>query len=218
MTKMNVYKLSPDGRGTKPTWVRFFTKNRLALPLTYAESRAFFDAHPRIAIVRDTDSMPRNSGAMLGDFANLSNGSEPVFSERAKRIFEPKLKGLGRWIELEFDETPYWLFFNTNVVDALDESRSELKLFSDGGLMRIAGYAFQPEVVSNQFLFTLKHEPGRDNLVTDAFVDIVREHRLTGFWFLRLWNSDKGTERLEDVKDWLKPRITGLETSDEANN
>jgi hypothetical protein len=42
-------------------------------------------------------------------------------------------------------------------------------------------------------------------------VDIVREHQLTGFSFLRLWNSEAGPEPLEGVKDWLKPRVTGLE-------
>jgi hypothetical protein len=207
---MNVYDLQPDSSVEKQ-WVLFYTKNKLVAPRTFEECVPFFEAHPRIAIDRNTDSTPRGSKSKLADFSDLNYDRHPVFSERAKRIFEPPLQGLGRWIALDYDEAPYWLFFITNIVDALDEEKSEIARFkSSGRVMGIDSYAFKPEIVKDQFLFTLPQQPGSDRLVTDRFIDLVHEHKLTGFMFQRLWSSDKGPEP-SGVKDWLKPRITGLE-------
>jgi hypothetical protein len=212
---MKVYELSAEGKAEPPKWVWFFTKDKLVLPRTFEESAQFFALHPRIPIERNHESTPKDSNAVLADCSDINYRKRyPLFSERARTIFEPRLEGLGRWIELPSEEAKYWLFFTTNVVDALDESKSELIHFpSSGRLMEIAAYAFKPEVVKDQFLFTLKQQPGRDVLVTDAFIDVVREHRLTGFMFLRLWSSEAGPEP-SDVKDWLKPRFTGLEPAE----
>jgi hypothetical protein len=55
------------------------------------------------------------------------------------------------------------------VVDALDESRSELKRFRSGRIMRVLRYEFDP-----------RH-----------FRDAVREHELTGLaWDRCLWTGD----------------------------
>jgi hypothetical protein len=213
---MKVYKLSAEGKAEPPKWVWFFTKQKgLPWPRAFEDARAFFIEHQRIEIVRNDESAPQQAHTRFGDCSNIDyDGRYPLFSERARDIFEPKLDGLGRWIELTFDEAKYWLFFTTNVVDALDETKSELIYFkSSGRLMEIAAYAFKPEAVKDQFLFTLKQQPGRDVLVTDAFVEVVRKHRLTGFMFLRLWSSESGPEP-SDVKDWLKPRFTGLEPAE----
>ena len=76
-------------------------------------------------------------------YSNLSHDVHPVFSERAKRLLERRLEGLGRWIELVYDEAPYWLFFITNVVDALDESKSEIAYFTNSTkVLGIDSYAF----------------------------------------------------------------------------
>jgi hypothetical protein len=206
---MNIYKLTPDGTGSANKWVRFYAKKGTAIPLRYADMPAFFDVHPRIEVERGEYSRNKKT-CLLADCSSVSSLG-PVFSDRAKKNFEPSLEGLGRWIELVFDEAPYWLFFNTNVADVLEPQKCEFKYFRDGGLMEIIQYAFNENAVKNQFLFSLSQQPGRENLVTDAFVNVVRENKLTGFWFLPLWNSETGPAQLEDVKDWLKPRITGLE-------
>jgi hypothetical protein len=208
---MNVYQLQPSS-DDNPKWVRFYTKHKLATPMSSNEDEAFFDAHPRIEIDRNTDSTPRGSKARFGDYSNLSHDVYPVLSDRAKQVFESHLKGLGRWVELISDEATYWLFVITNVVDALDVPKSKIAYFpsTPGKVMGIDSFAFKPEVVENQLLFTLPYQPRRDRLVTDRFVDIVREHRLTAFQFELLWSSDKGPAPT-GLKDWEKPRITGLE-------
>ena len=206
---MNVYDLQPDSAERK--WVRFFTANNLAMPSNPWEEEAFFDAHSRIPIDRNTDSTPRGSKAKLADYSNVNHNVHPVFSVRAKRLLEQHLEGAGRWIELVYDEAPYWLFFITNVVDALDESKSEIAYFTNSTkVLGIDSYAFITAKVQGQFLFTLPQRIRANRLVTDAFIDLVHEHRLTGFMFQRLWSSDSGPVS-SDLKDWEKPRITGLE-------
>jgi hypothetical protein len=211
---MNVYDMKADGSGTQ--WVWLYTRHNLALPSQSAQESAFFDAHPRIEVER-SEYTPRGSKAKLPDCSNLSHDVHPVFSQRAKDLLADRLLGLGRWVELGFDEAPYWLFHVTNVVDALDEPNSEVVYFTDEPkkVLRIAQYIFRPEKVQGQFLFTLPQRPGSNRLVTDEFVDLVREHRLTGFSFEFLWSSETGPRPL-GLKDWEKPRFTGLEADPPA--
>lgn len=189
---MNVYGMGIESGESGERWVRFYTRNKLALPDIVSEEPAFFAAHPRIAVMRNNKNIPRGIKQKLGDYSNLSNDVHPVFSDRARRLLAPHLEGLGQWIELTSEHDPtYWLFYITNIVDALDEPRSELLRFKDGGVMRIARYAFRPEAVRDQWLFTLPQRPGCNRCVTDRFVDLVRRHGLTGFEFTLLW-SDEG--------------------------
>jgi hypothetical protein len=208
---VNVYDMDMDKEEKK--WVSFYTKHNLAMPSSAAERPAFFDAHPRIEIDR-SDYTPRGSKAKLADYSNVNHNVHPVFSQRAKDILSDRLHGLGRWIELVSDEAPYWLFYVTNVVDALDEPASKVIYFDDdvpNKVLRIAQHVFRPERVQGQFLFTLPQKKGYHRLVTDDFINVVREHRLTGFRFEFLWSSETGPRPL-GLKDWEKPRLTGLES------
>lgn len=207
---MNVYDMTADSNNR---WVWFFTKHKLALPADPQEERAFFDTHPKIAIVRNTETQRRPSEAMLADYSNLNYNVYPVFSQRAKELLGRHLDGLGRWIELDCPEAPYWLFWITNVVDALDEDRSQIRRFSDGDVMRIESFTFKPERVRDQVLFTLPQRPGSQRLVTQSFVELVRQHRLTGFRFHLLWSLDGGPVSPK-LKAWERPSITGLEPAE----
>ena len=184
---MVVYDMKPQADGR---WVWLFAKNGLALPANSVDEPSFFNAHPKIEVERNPETSPAHGAAKLADLTNLNYQVHLVFSQRAREILGPHLAGLGLWIELVFDEAPYWLFWITNVVDALDELRSEIKRFPDGGVMRIARYAFRPENVAGQWLFTLPQRPGSNRLVTQALVDLAKKHQLTGFEFQPLWSSD----------------------------
>ncbi|MCY7315097.1 MAG: hypothetical protein LH480_05605 [Rubrivivax sp.] len=110
---------------------------------------------------------------------------------REQWLLTVALSQLGHGSRLTSEQDPtYWLFYITNVVDALDEEQSELVRFRDGGVMRIASYTFKPEAVRDQWLFTLPQRPGCNRCVTDRFVDLVREHQLTGFGFKLLWSDE----------------------------
>ena len=184
---MKVYELSAES-GRK--WVWFFTAEGPVVPMTYGEIVEFFEQQPRIRIGRNTEATPKTSKAKLADYSNLDYTPTPVFSEGAKKILAPYIDGLGQWLKLECDEAPYWLFNITNVVDAIDEARAELLRFPDGGVMRIARFAFDPERLRGQLMFTPSQRPSAHNLVTEEFVKLVEQHKLTGFNFKLLWSDE----------------------------
>ena len=177
---MNVYKLNADGSGN---WVWFWAAERVVLP-DYSNSRTFFDRHPRIRLVRD----PESQGSKLPDYSNVNTTPYPCFSGHAKAVLGPYLEGLGQWLELDCAEGSYWLFNITNIVDALDEPAS--RIVDLGSVVAVKEFAFKPEALRNQLIFKIPQRPGSYNLVTDAFVKLVEEHKLTGFKFTPLWSDE----------------------------
>jgi hypothetical protein len=215
--KMKVYKLTMDSPEKGPKWVRFDCIKKSLLPLGREKEIEYFGDPPaKLTVQRLQGSTPKKSNARFGDFSNVGHVGYPIFSARAKVLFEPHLAGRGIWLELDTGEAPYWLFYCTNIADVLDEKASTLINFpSTGRHMAITSFAFKPDLVKDQFIFSVTQEPGKSTYVTDAFVKVVRDNQLTGFSFLRLWSSDTGPEPLEGVKEWLKPRMTGLEPEDQ---
>ena len=207
---MNVYHLNddmePEGR-----WVKLEGANGLRTFMHPSEEQAFFAAHPRIAVQRDQEASRKGSKAKLADMTRLGAFPYPVFSERAKALFEPHLAGIGQWIPLDFDEAPYWLFWLNKVRDALDAAASDIRHFPDGsGILSIERPTFRIEAVSGLFMWTTTQNPGSLICVTDEALDLVREHRLTGFRFDLLWSSQHGPLP-NGLKNWQRPRFTGLE-------
>jgi hypothetical protein len=187
---MNIYEMQTESGEPSDKWVNFYTRHKLALPYMPNDRSAFFAAHPRIEVMRNNENIPRGTKQQLGDYSNVNHNIHPVFSDRAKQLLAPHLQGLGQWIELVSEQDPtYWLFYITNVLDALDVEKSELKRFSDGGVMRIVSYVFKPEAVRDQMLFTLPQRPGTNRCVTDRFVEIAKANGLTGVEFKLLWSS-----------------------------
>ena len=204
---MNVYDLGMD---PSEQWIGFSTLDAIALP-EYVDSREFFEAQPRIRIDRNAESALRSPKAKLSDYSNVGYTPYPCFSARAKELLGPHINGLGQWLALECGEAPYWLFNITNLIDALDEPQSELVRFTDGGIMRIAQFGFHPTQLVGQLIFKVPQRAGMYNLVTQDFVDLVHKHGLTGFSFRLLW-SEEGGAVSSKLKDWERPRVTGLES------
>jgi hypothetical protein len=189
---MNIYDMHGESGESAGTWVRFYTRHKLGFPRLAVEERAFFAKHQRIEVMRNNENLPRGTKRQLGDYSNVNNNIHPVFSVRAKQLLAPHLEGLGQWIELVSENDPvYWLFYITNIVDALDVQKSGLAYFKStpGKVMDIDSYVFKPEAVVDQMLFTLPQRPGSNRCVTDRFVEIVKANGLTGFEFKPLWSS-----------------------------
>jgi hypothetical protein len=200
---MQVYDLRTDNNGE---WISFSAVNSLRFPQSQQETEAFFAHQEVIQLVRDNKGVRKSDKQKLPDYASVDY--EFCFSGRAKAIFEPYLFGFGQWRQMDFEGLPYWLLNITNVVDALDETAS--KVVSMGTVVEIHQFVFRPERLRGVFLFKIPQRPSLYLLATDSFVDIVREHQLTGFMFRLVWSSDSGPVPY-DLKDWEKPRITGRE-------
>jgi hypothetical protein len=141
--------------------------------------------------VRRNYSVKDNMTKPLGDRVGIDAETDPmVLSRRALDVLLPHIGTLGQVLPLAFDEAEYALFNITNVVNALDESKSELKFFSDGGFHRVLRYAFKPEAVRDQLIFKIPQQPGGFAFVTDRFVDLVKSNGLTGFGFKLMWTDE----------------------------
>ena len=76
--------------------------------------------------------------------------------------------------------------------------------------MRLAQFVFHSDKLRDELLFQVPQCLGTPNLVTQNFVDLVHQHGLTGFSFRLVW-SEEGGAVSSKLKDWERPRITGLE-------
>ncbi len=78
----------------------------------------------------------------------------------------------------------------TKVIDALDESNSEVIRFDGTSkVMHIGRYTFFREKLLDALIFKIPQFPASHVFVTDPFVDRVESTKLKGFWFPRVWSA-----------------------------
>jgi hypothetical protein len=119
-----------------------------------------------------------NSGKPRSDFPTL--GSIPVFSRRAVDALLDLLIPNGELLPLQCATGLYYIYNVTHVVDALDEERSELVRFSDGGVMRVVSYAFKSGAVRGETVFKVPQLRGTV-FASDVFSRRIHDAELTGF-------------------------------------
>lgn len=137
---------------------------------------------PEVKILRDEEHENRPRG----DFASLG-GVLPVFSRRAVEALRDVLDASGEILPLACTEGEYFAYNALKVVDALDEGRSALKRFKDGGVMRVVHHEFLPEKLHGVSIFKIPQTVRSRPYVTDDFVGRVREAGLVGFNFVPVW-------------------------------
>jgi hypothetical protein len=125
--------------------------------------------------------------AQLPDFALL--GVVPLFSEQAVAALRDVLESHGELLPVRHPRRRYLAYNVTTVLDALDEERSSLSRFSDGGVMSIESYAFRRDAISGTAIFRIRQLPRAFVYVTEDFVDRVRRAELLGFQFRMLWKD-----------------------------
>ncbi|TIV65603.1 MAG: hypothetical protein E5V86_11465, partial [Mesorhizobium sp.] len=98
------------------------------------------------------------------------------------------LRPYGELVALRGEEV--WLLNVTNVIDALDEARSQIVRFDGGDILAIERYAFDAEKIGTAELFKL---PMRASpvFVNDVFVERVRKAGLRNVSFEPVWTSDE---------------------------
>lgn len=140
----------------------------------------------------------------------LAHADAPIFSERAKAVFEPILRDSVQWLELDCDEGKYWILNTLETVD-LDLSKSRLVTFGDGTTGPVKQYAFRSEDLLNKWVFKTRKHTFRV-LCTEPVRELVAAHKLTGFHFTLVWDSlyepfPEGLDNKTDVKG--RPEIYG---------
>ena len=143
-----------------------------------------------VAVLRD----PRivSSDLPPSDFPFLS--PLDVFSAKAVDTLSDILEKNGVLLPLHCAEGDYLVFVGTNVLNALDVSRSKLWALDTGRVVRIDEYCFNSEVLKGQEIFRLSQRPWGESYVTDAFVERTKSAGLVGFNFSQLWSNNANEE------------------------
>ncbi len=132
----------------------------------------------------DMLSMPK------GDFPSLIP-NVPIFSRRAVAALRDLLEPNGEILPVMIAGAEYFLYNVTRVVDALDESGSDIVRFKDSSdVLTIHDFAFFEKKVSGMIVFKIPQEIDGSVFVTDPFVRRVQAAGLKGFWFPLLWSSE----------------------------
>ena len=117
----------------------------------------------------------------------------PVFSKTALEILRPLIQNSVEELELQFQEAEYLGINVTTVLDVIDYSKSEYRMYSDGKrIMAFQKYAFKicDELLSNN-IFKIVDEPRRRAFVSETFKQAVEKNNLTGFRFKLVWDSEQ---------------------------
>lgn len=111
-----------------------------------------------------------------------------IVRDRALTSLRPLLERYGEILPLRCDE-PVSLFNATTILDALDEERSEIVRFDDGGLLAIERHVFRPDVIGNCETFKL---PGRASRIylQETVVRRIGELGLVGLAFDLVWTDE----------------------------
>lgn len=134
-------------------------------------------------------SEPDDARRPPSDFPSFYSTAWPVFSARAVDELADLLDGRGELLPLLSSEGEYYVFNVTRLSDALDGERTEFKRFSDGRVMNISEYAFDPKAVESETIFKLPQIPEMYTFATDRFAERVRERELEGFEFQPVWEG-----------------------------
>jgi hypothetical protein len=119
----------------------------------------------------------------------------PVFTPRAVDALSDLLEGNGELLPITIDLEEYFLFNVTRVIDALDESGSEIVRFDDSSkILDIDVHCFCPEKIDKATIFKIPQIPTMDVFVTEVFVERVKSGRLKGFEFPLLWSREYEVE------------------------
>jgi hypothetical protein len=123
----------------------------------------------------------RNRGKPV-DVINLM-GNGLAFSERAAEVLIPLVGDVIELLPLTHDGPGRFQVVNLlDIVDCLDEERSQIERFYDGSIQSVERYAFKPGSIDGHHLFKCK-QWGLHDLVSAEFKALVEEKGLVGAYF-----------------------------------
>lgn len=123
-----------------------------------------------------------------GDFPALSNRSKiPVFSQRAWDVLEPLIGYCSEALPIRYPTgQPFYIINVMDIIDCLDEERSEVKRYTDGGIMRVVSFCLKTDLLHGKHIFKTPLKSGADIIVSDEFRRWVEENNLRGLRFREL--------------------------------
>jgi hypothetical protein len=110
-------------------------------------------------------------------------GDGLTFSDRAVEVLAPLVGDVIELLPLAYDGPGRFQVVNMlDIVDCLDEERSQIERFYDGSIQSVERYAFKPSSTEDHHLFKCK-QWGLHKLVSAEFKARVEENGLVGAYF-----------------------------------
>ena len=119
---------------------------------------------------------------------------ELALTEAARSVLGPYINECGEILPLKCESADFYLLNITNIIDALDESRSRIERYSSGRIMHISEYIFNRAMLANQFLFRISSFAASPIYFTDTAVEIWMRAGLRGLDFRLLWDDEADNE------------------------
>ena len=117
----------------------------------------------------------------------------PVFSKKAIDALQELLKDDVELLPIVHNKYEYFIIHITNVLDAIDYDKTQLKRLKSGLIVGFENYAFLGDKVkSNIFKVYLNNKIYPSSVfVTDKFREYAIKSRLVGFDFVEVWDDEK---------------------------
>ncbi|RUY05075.1 DUF1629 domain-containing protein, partial [Mesorhizobium sp. M7A.F.Ca.CA.004.04.1.1] len=124
-----------------------------------------------------------------------------ILRARALKLLRPTLEPYGEFLPLRADEA-ISLFNVTTVIDALDEERSKIVRFDDGGIMVIESLVLRADAIGGTETFKLPERADgvriSDIYLQETIVRRIGELGLKGIAFNLVWSDEPaGQGRIE---------------------
>ena len=142
-----------------------------------------------VEVVREDDdggSFDESDAPWLGSYAL-------ILRRTAVEALTPILGAHGEFLPLACDDAELWIFNCTRVLEALDDANAVVERFPNGGLMRVATYAFVSSVIEDVDAFKITGLKNSATFVSERVVDTWRSAGLRGLEFQQVWSGGSTT-------------------------
>lgn len=129
----------------------------------------------------------------LPDFTDFGLRPIPTFSEHAVDRLGSLLRPHGEFVAIEMDEPVRYFAFNaTTIVEVLDEEKSQIARFaSSGRIWKVERHVLRRPTVALPPIFKIPQTRVGQTYVSEELSDAVHRHRLSGFRFDLLHDSQE---------------------------
>jgi hypothetical protein len=110
-----------------------------------------------------------------------------VLRSRAVDSLATALRDAGELLPLACDEAELWVLNPLSIVDALDESGSDIVRFSTGRVMTVDRWSFDPDRLGSAGIFKVPQLMRGPLLFSESFVESVAAAGLRGIEFNEVW-------------------------------
>jgi hypothetical protein len=107
----------------------------------------------------------------------------PAFNEKAMRALYPVISQAGELLPATVGSTTYQVLNVTRFIDCLDRRRTNALFSMHDLISEYRTLVFREELLTGQYIFKVPQLPKTNVFVTNAFVDLVGKHNLTGLEF-----------------------------------